>query len=73
MAAEQNVEDFKPGDRVRVEGYDTPSEWATKVDGEEATVVDYDTAGTYVPVKLDSGELLGVKVWLFAPNELVKI
>jgi hypothetical protein len=65
-------EDFKPGDRVQVQGYDTPGEKATKVDGEQGSVVDYDTADTYVPVKLDRRPL-PTEVWMFTPNELVKI
>lgn len=67
--------DFPPDTRVRVEGYDAPDSRAVKIDGEEGTVVvlDESSGGAYVAVKLDTGALFGIKVWLFAPNELVKI
>lgn len=75
MAAPLSVEDFKPGDRVRVRGYDYSGE-KIRVDGEEGTVdLDPDDEGSaYVSVRLDSESLTElVKVWLFTPAELVKI
>lgn len=68
-------EDFKPGDRVRVVGYDHPGERATKVDGAEGTVreADYEDS-SYVSVELDGESLTKlVKVWLFKTGELVKL